>query len=186
MLDWLIRRRIAAFEKTYGYDMSYARELLAAHRKGFLRFARVQPMSDCREGVPPEAWYAAKLAAVRAEDCGPCTQLSVDMARAAGIDDAVLRAVLRLDFAALSADTALAVRYTLAAVAHAPELMDLRDEVQRRWGEQALASLALSITAVRMFPMLKYALGHGHACVRVQVGRETIQPLEQPTAAAHA
>lgn len=185
MLDWLIRRRLAAFEKTYGYDISYARELLAVNRKGFLRFARVQPMADCRDGVPAEAWYAAKLAAVRAEDCGPCTQLSVDMARAAGVADEVLRAVLCNDLAALDADTALAVRYTQAAVARAPELLALRDEVQRRWGERALTSLALSITAVRMFPMLKYALGHGHACVQVQVGRETIQPPALP-AAAHA
>ena len=186
MLDWLIRRRIAAFEKTYGYDMSYARELLASHRKGFWRFARVQPMADCRDGVPIEAWYAAKLAAVRAEDCGPCTQLSVDIAREGGIDDAVLGAVLRNDLAALSSDTALAVRYAQAAVAHAPELMDLRDEVQRRWGPRALASLALSVTAVRMFPMLKYALGHGHACVRVRVGHETIQPPALQPASAHA
>lgn len=186
MLDWLIRRRLAAFEKTYGYDTSYARELLAANRRGFLRFARVQPMADCRDGVPAEAWYAAKLVAVRAEDCGPCTQLSVDMARAAGVADDVLTAVLRNDLAALSADTALAVRYTQAAVARAPELLPLGDEVRRRWGERALTSLALSITAVRMYPMLKYALGHGHACVRVQVGRETIQPPALQAAAAHA
>lgn len=28
MLKWIIRNRLGAFEKRYGYDMSYAREIL--------------------------------------------------------------------------------------------------------------------------------------------------------------
>jgi hypothetical protein len=181
LLDWFIRRRLAAFGRRYGYDVGYALELLDTSRKGFLHYARVSGMANHRDGVPPEPWYAAKLAAVRAEDCGPCTQLVVDMAREAGVADAVLRAVLREDFDALGPDAALAVRYARAAIAHAPDLPAWKDQVQRRWGERGLASLALTITATRMFPMLKYALGHGQACQRVQVGAEAIQP-----AALHA
>jgi alkylhydroperoxidase family enzyme len=176
MLDWLIRRRLAAFEKQYGYDTSYARALLAATRKGFFHYARVSAMAQHRDLVPLQPWYAAKVVAARSEDCGPCTQLAVDMARQAGVGDDVLRAVLRDDFAAMSPDVSLAVRYAEAAIAHAPELADLRDEVVQRWGERGLASLALTITATRMFPMLKYALGHGQACQRVRVGSEAVQP----------
>jgi hypothetical protein len=181
MIDWFIRRRLAAFGRRYGYDVGYALELLAASRKGFLHYARISGMAAYRDGVPLEPWYAAKLAAVRAEDCGPCTQLVVDMAREAGVADALLRAVLRDDLAALDADSVLAVCYARAAIAHAPELQGLHDEVRRRWGERGLASLALTVTGTRLFPMLKYALGHGQACQRVQVGREAVQP-----AALHA
>jgi hypothetical protein len=46
----------------------------------------------------------------------------------------------------------------------------LRDEVVSRWGRKGLVSLALTIAASRVFPAVKYALGHGHACVRVRVG----------------
>jgi hypothetical protein len=181
MIDWFIRRRLAAFERRYGYDVGYALELLAATRKGFMHYARIAGMANHRDGVPLEPWYAAKLAAVRTEDCGPCTQLVVDMAREAGVADAVLRAVLRGDLDALSAEAALAVRYALATIAHAPELQALREQALQRWGERGLASLALTITGTRLFPMLKYALGHGQACQRVQVGAEAVQP-----AALHA
>ena len=36
MVKWLIRRRLAAFERTYGYDASYMREVLAADAGAFL------------------------------------------------------------------------------------------------------------------------------------------------------
>jgi len=184
MLDWLIRRRIAAFEKQFDYDMGYARELLRFSRTGFMRFSRVYPMASYRDGVPLNAWHAAKIIAARAEDCGPCTQLAVDMARAAGVDDPLLRAVLREDLPAVGPEVGLAIRYTKAVVTRSPEIAALRDEVVRRWGDKALASLALTITATRMFPMLKYALGHGQACQRVQVGSEAVNTAAVP--AAHA
>ena len=40
----------------------------------------------------------------------------------------------------------------------------------KRWGRRALVSLAFAITAARIYPTVKYALGHGKACMRVVVG----------------
>jgi hypothetical protein len=92
------------------------------------------------------------------------------------VSDGVLCAVLRDEFDALDADTALAVRYAQAAVTRAPQLSACCEAVQARWGARGLATLALAVTGVRMFPMLKYALGHGQACVRVQVGAQVVNP----------
>ena len=188
LLDWLARRRMAAFEKTFAYDMAYARELLGWSRKGFWRFARVTGMAGYREGIPLSAWYAAKLVGTRAEDCGPCTQLVVDMARRGVHAFAALRAVLRDDPQAMDADTALGYRYALAAIGRSDNIFELRDEVLRRFGPRAMASLALALTGARMYPMLKYAMGHGHACVRVRVGEETVAtaPMNNPAHAVRA
>jgi hypothetical protein len=184
MLNWFIRRRLAAFEADFSYDASYLHELLAMSRTAFWRFSRVQAMADYRDGVPLAAWYAAKITAARAEDCGPCTQLAVDMARRAGVSDALLRAVLRDDLAAMGEEVSLAQRYARAAIAHDAALPALRDEVRQRWGDKALASLALTITATRLYPMLKYALGHGQSCQRVRVGDDSLPvPTLQPHAA---
>ena len=40
----------------------------------------------------------------------------------------------------------------------------------KRWGRLALVSLAFTITAGRIYPTVKYALGHGKACTRIVVG----------------
>src|SRR5262249_32094109 len=38
MLQWLLRRRIAAFERSTGYDASYVRDILDADMAAFLKF----------------------------------------------------------------------------------------------------------------------------------------------------
>ena len=46
---------------------------------------------------------------------------------------------------------------------------EYRDAIVDLWGRRALVSLALAITAARIYPTVKYALGHGKACMRVVV-----------------
>ncbi len=66
--------------------MQTMRWLLAGNRRAFWGFARIAPLAAYSDGVPPAAWHVAKIVALRAEDCGPCTQLAPDMARAEGED----------------------------------------------------------------------------------------------------
>lgn len=111
MLGWLVRRRIAAIERAFDYDMSYARDIYDASPRAFFRFSKILGISSYREDAPKEAWYAAKLAASLSEDCGPCTQLVVKMAERDGMSPAAIRAVLFGDEAAMPPDTALGFRF---------------------------------------------------------------------------
>ena len=52
------------------------------------------------------------------------------------------------------------------------------------WGQRALISLAFAMMGARLFPTLKYALGHGHACMRLTIGGETRPVLRELTWAA--
>jgi hypothetical protein len=61
---------------------------------------------------------------------------------------------------------------------------ELRDEIVQRWGKRALVSLAFAITASRLYPTLKYALGHGRACQRIVVAGEPVAPSSRRVAAA--
>lgn len=172
MLKWLIRRRLAAFERAYGYDMSYARDLLAADTRALLAFARIQRMSDYQRDVPRDVYYATKLAGTIAEDCGPCTQLVVAMALQRGVDGKTLAAVVRGD--ALPEPVQLGVRFARAVLAHDVAADELRDDIARRWGPRAVVSLAFAIVTARFYPTLKYALGHGKACSRVVIAGEPV------------
>ena len=121
---------------------------------------------------------AGRLVGTLAEDCGPCTQISVDMAAAGGVKPEVLRAILAGDEAAMGEDAALAWRFARASLARDMAACDpLRDEIVRRWGEKGLVAIAFAITTARMYPTLKYALGHGKACSKVTVGGEAVAPL---------
>lgn len=174
MLTWWIRRRIAAFERQYDYDMSYVREILDADPGAVITFMKVQGMARYRKGIPADALYAAKIAGALSEDCGPCTQLVVRMAEGEGVPAPVLRAILEGDAGAMPDGVALAFRFAQASLAHDPEADALREQVVARWGKKGLLSLGFALTSARLFPTLKYALGHGRTCTRVTVGGSAV------------
>ena len=74
----------------------------------------------------------------------------------------------------MPADVALVWRFTRASLARDVAADEYRDVIVRRWGPRALVSLAFAMTAARVYPTVKYALGHGKACTRLVVGGESI------------
>lgn len=181
MLKWLIRRRLAAFEKNFGYDVSYMRDLLDTDLGAFLRFARASGVSGYRKDAPLDLYYAVKLTGALAADCGPCAQLVVTMALRDGVPGATIAKLLRGDDAEMTEPTRLGARFARAVLARDPAADEHRAEIVRRHGPRALASLALALVASQLFPTFKYALGYGHACARIEVDGRLISP--KPAAA---
>jgi len=169
MMRWLLRRTIESFERKWGYDASYLKEIVSVSPLAALRFSLATSLGSYRRDVPDAALFAAGITAVRAEDCGPCTQLAVAMAEQQGVRPETLRALLRDDEAAMPEDVALAWRFTRATLAHDAVADSYRAEIVRRWGPRAVVTLAFAITTARMYPTVKYAMGHGKTCSRVVV-----------------
>jgi hypothetical protein len=174
MMRWALRTAIRKFERSWNYDASYMHDMIDASPRAAWLFARATAIGRFRRDIPTDAWCAAALTAVRHEDCGPCTQLGVAMAERAGVSAAVLRAVLQDDEKAMPDDVALVWRFTRATLAHDEAADAYRDAIVKRWGRRALVSVALAITAARLYPTVKYALGHGKACTRIVVGGKPI------------
>lgn len=175
MFKWLGGLALDAFSKRYDYDASYMRAILDASPRAFMRLYDIAKAATHRQAAPVEAYFAAKLTGAMAEDCGPCTQLVVKMAREAKVADAQIEAVLKRDVAAMSADTALGFRFAEAIVARAGEDHEVREAVRARWGEKGLIDLAYALQVGRLFPMLKAALGYAKECRRVQVGARDVE-----------
>jgi alkylhydroperoxidase family enzyme len=184
MIRWFLRRWIDKFERTWNYDASYLREVLDADPRALMAFGRATTIGNYRKDVPPAVYSAAGIVAVMAEDCGPCTQIAIDMAERAGVEADTLRAIVARDMNALPFEVALAVRFAEATLRHAPEADDLREEVVRRFGKRGLVSLAFAMTTARLYPTLKYALGHGRACTRLTIGGEARPVRRELTQAA--
>lgn len=174
MLKFFLGRWLDRFERQWRYDAGYMRQVLAANPASLLKFAMGTRAPDVR-AAPAEALFAAGLVGTLSEDCGPCVQIAVDIATASGVSPVVLRGILAGDEAAMGETAALAWRFARASLARDLEAADpLRDEIVRRWGDKALVAIGLSLTASRMYPTLKYALGHGKTCSKVVVAGEDI------------
>jgi len=173
MLKTMLRRWIDKFERTWKYDASYMRYVLEQSPGSLFKFSMGTQAMD-RTAAPMEAIVAAGVVSSLREDCGPCTQVGIDIAAANGVKPEVLRAILAGDEGAMGETAALAYRFARASLDRDMEAADpLRDEIVRRWGEKALVAIGLTLVASRMYPTLKYALGFGKTCSKVVVAGET-------------
>ena len=179
MRSWIARRTLRAFAKRYGYDVSYLEMMLNESPAAFFKFAPVMKAAAHREAAPIEASFAAKIVGALAEDCGPCTQLVVDMALEAGMAKDQIEAVLRRDPRAMSDTTRLAFKFADAAVRRSTDDEEFRDAVRAQWGEKGVIDLTLALQLGRMFPMVKAGFGYAKECRRVMVDGNNVDVVKQ-------
>jgi hypothetical protein len=179
MRSWIARRTLRAFTRRYGYDVSYLLTMLNNSPAAFFKFAPVMKAAAHREAVPIDASFAAKIVGALAEDCGPCTQLVVDMALEAGMAKDQIEAVLRRDVRAMNDATTLGFRFADSVVRRSSEDDEFRDAVQAQWGQKGVIDLTLALQLGRMFPMVKAGLGYAKECRRVSVGGHDVDVVKQ-------
>ena len=132
--------------------------------------------------VASSTWWAnipAKITGAIAEDCGPCTQLTVDMALEAGMARDQIEAVLRRDVAAMTEAVALGFQFASAVAHRSMDDDKYRDAVRPRWGEKGVIDLAMALQMGRTFPMIKLGLGYARECRRVAVAGHQIDVIKQ-------
>ena len=180
MRSWIARRTLRAFAKRYGYDVSYLLMMLNHSPTAFFKFAPVMKAAAHREAVPIDASFAAKIVGALAEDCGPCTQLVIDMALEAGMPRDQIEAVLRRDPRAMNEATTLGFRFADAVVRRAAEQEEeFRDAVRAEWGQKGVIDLTLALQMGRMFPMVKAGLGFANEFRRVTLGGNNVDVVKQ-------
>ncbi len=166
-------------QSRYDYDVTYMKAMLSASPKAFFEFTKLFGLSRHREAAPKAAVFAAKLVSALVEDCGPCAQLVVNMAREAKVAPSDIAAVLKRDAEAMSADAALGFRFAEAIAYRLPDEDDVRDAVRAAWGEKGVIDLSLAFAIGRVFPMTKAGLGYAKACRRVTVDGQGVDVVKR-------
>ena len=166
----LAHAALRRFGRRYDYYTAYLSAMLEASAGSFLAFSLLLPASSYRSSAPVAAYFTAKLVGAVSEDCGPCAQLVVNMAREAGVAEDELRAVLEREPDRMSADARAAFRFAEALVGRTPDEDPARDAVRALWGDAGVVDLALALAVGRVYPMTKAGLGFARECRLVQVG----------------
>ncbi|MGB0921174.1 MAG: hypothetical protein ACPG06_01280 [Alphaproteobacteria bacterium] len=167
LAHWLVRRS----EKQTGEDSTFMHEIADSSLNAFMKFGFFVPMSGHRKVVSAEAWHCARVAAAMNQDCGPCTQTTVNMAISDGASPELLRGALN-GGEGLTGDVLLAYQYGKAVAENGPELLDLLEAAEVRFGKEGLVELAFCVAGAAVYPTVKRALGHGLACSQVVIEPE--------------
>lgn len=179
MIRYLLNKTLLSMKKRYDYDVGYMQDILKTDLKTFLKFMAFQTMSAHSGNLPPVPLFAARLRAIIWDDCGPCTQLIVNMALEAGVDPDIIRGIINKELNDLPEEIALVARFTDLVLAHNPEADDLRDKILERWGKEGLITISYAISSTRVYPAIKYTLGYGKTCSRIQIDDNTLIPEQR-------
>jgi hypothetical protein len=168
MIRFLLRRALASAERSYGESLEYLRIVLRASLGAFFRFVQVALVSRYRRVLPVGPHYVVRILAAKHEDCGPCVQTTVNMARSDGLSPALLRAVVD----GHPEELAEVYRFVSGVLRASVDEMALREKIRARYGSRgdaALAEIAIVLSATRIFPVTKRVLGYARSCSQVTV-----------------
>jgi hypothetical protein len=160
------RQNIQAFGQHYDYDVSYLEELMDASPGAFQAFEAAMGMGRYQKSAPDELLMIAKIAAMRLQDCGPCTLLGVKMAREKGLPEALIQAALHQG-KGLTPDQRDIYDYARGVTANVDLDPDLLPRLHARLGCEVVAEIALNIVSTQLYPTLKRALGHAQSCALI-------------------
>lgn len=180
MKQWIARKLLARFSERYGYDVSYMESMLREAPAAFFKFSRLQAISSHRSAAPLDAYFATKLIAAASADCGPCTQLCVEMAREAGMDDDQIAAVLEDRADALSEPARIGAAFARALASDRSALGAVREQARQLWGEEAVIELSLAFATSQVYPVVKTGMGYGKMCRRVEVDSRPVDVSKPP------
>jgi hypothetical protein len=173
MIKWFLHRYLNRMEKHYNYDASYMHEMADTSTAAFRAYMKMQmATAKIRGNAPRNAWNAAGIAGALVEDCGPCVQISSDMAMEAGTPGEIIKALL--SGTPTDPDAQLGFDYGRALLHGSENVDELRETIERKWGKEALLGISFRAMSARNFPVIKRALGHAKACQRVRIGNTDV------------
>lgn len=175
MISFFLKIGIRQLARRYNYDTGYMSHVLNTSTAAGIRLSLLPIYSQFRG--PKDArdvWVGAMLGSTQEGDCGPCVQLIVDIALEVEAPADQLALCLQGN-AAVAGDVGLGFRFAQAAIENAPELEQLRSEIENRFGPSAVTAASFAASSGRVYPVLKRGLGFGQTCSSVRIMNETIR-----------
>jgi alkylhydroperoxidase family enzyme len=165
MLRSFILKQIDAQERQVGGSMDYVRHILRTSLPSFFKFSMLMPLTQHREKLPASAYHVACI--VAAQDCVSSVQIQVNLAQQNWVSAGIVQAALTDRPEDLPLQLAIVYRFTKAVVENG-DTHQLREQIRKLYGEEALVELALAIASSHIFPITKRALGFATSCDRIK------------------
>ncbi len=163
MIKTLLIQSINSFERKTGYDASYMKAIAESSPKMAIYFSKLIKLNSYRKKTSLELMAVAKIAAMKAEDCGSCLQLNINYAIWDGVDPVLVETVVKKP-EALSGDHRLIYRFATGVAHQTQELDHLRSQIQEKYGRDVLIELSMAIATARVYPSLKRGMGYASSC----------------------
>lgn len=157
------RAQTRSFGAHYDYDTAYMEEMLEECPEAFTLFSAASPMTSLRSRLPVSAHFVVRLAAMQAADCGPCLEMTIKMAREAGVVDALIRGTLQEGLGLDPEMEKLRAFAVAVTKGEEPDLAGLKS-LRLLFGTAGLHEIGVNIAGTLLYPTVKRATGYAKCC----------------------
>ena len=179
MRKTIARKMLKQFADHYDYDTGFMDHMLDVAAPALFRFNHLNDIASYHEVLPVEAHATTKLTGMLFEDCGPCSQLTVQMAEEGGMATDQLEAVIQRDTAAMSEEVRLAFVFAEALTEQRADLDEAREAIRAKWGDAGVIEATLGTQAGRLYPMVKRGMGYDKTCRQLMVAGKTLHQSDR-------
>lgn len=158
LAHFLIRRA----EKRLGVGLDYTHEIADTNFGLLTRYNRLFGFLDPNRHVPAEAYHTARLRGALAADCGTCVEAEINLARHAGLNDNLIRAIV--SGGDLPASLAPVATLADAVTRDRADAVEARAAIVQSWGKSGLIELGYAMNGAALLPGIKRAMGHATTC----------------------
>ncbi|WP_261385632.1 hypothetical protein [Tateyamaria omphalii] len=178
MIRAILHAGTRRFAQAFNYNAQYQHDIIDTDARAGLRLALFQKVSNY--AGPASAHHirmGAMVGSAVEGDCGPCAQLTVDMALAFGARAADIQACLNGN-ADAAGDFGLGYQFAWAAIRGDDTLDALRARIEEAHGPRAVIAASFASAFTRAYPVLKRGMGHGKLCQRLEVGGTSVTLMD--------
>lgn len=157
------------YKNTYNYDTAYMEEMLNVAPSAYEVFEAFLPMATYSKAAPLEVINIARIASIKCQDCGTCTQLYIDLALEAGVDANIVKEIMFHGGENLPDDLKLVYEFTIAISNNETIKPEIYEHMNQIFSREVMSEIALAIAATKVFPSIKRVLNYFETCKMVQI-----------------
>lgn len=164
MLKWIAARIVAKAETRLGVELDYAHKIAQTDIRLMMRYGKIFGFLDPNKNVPPEAYHTARLRGAISADCGTCVEAEINLAKAAGVPQEIITAVLQSSYTSLPDALSAVAQLADAVTRDRMDAPEAREKIIAAYGEAGLIEIGFAMNGAALLPGLKRAMGYATLC----------------------
>lgn len=163
MRRFLLKKLAARFEGFLGVELPYLYSVIEHAPGAVFPIVLSMPSANYGKSVPAPVLHMARLGATKAQDCGECLQIAVNVALQEDVSANHIEAVLTGRQSDSPSEYVDAFEFG-SRVGAGFEADELRSAMRDRYSERGLIELSMAAAGAQFFPVLKRGMGFAEAC----------------------
>ena len=162
MLQRILSGVVTRIETFLGVPLPHLRLMIREAPGALVPTFLLMPIGAYGKRVPADVLHMARIGGARAQDCGECLQIAVNMALRDGLPAAKVEAAIGSgDGLSPHQLQALEFGTRVGAGTDDPEG---RQAIREAWGERGVIELAMAVAGAVVFPVMKRGMGMAVSC----------------------